>query len=121
MLAPAPPSPRASRRRSPAARISAAVAPLAVTEFRALREATHAGAGASIATSLAAAFRALREAAHAGAGASIATSLAAAVATRPVVSSGFGGADDFRFAPRAAAGFDDEDRPSLVIDGYTVI
>ena len=43
------------RVRSPAARISAAVAPPAVTEFRALREATHAGAGASIATSLAAA------------------------------------------------------------------
>ena len=51
------------RVRSPAARISAAVAPPAVTEFRALREAAHAGAGASIATSL-----------------------AAAVATRPVVS-----------------------------------
>ena len=83
MLAPAPPSPRASRRRSrhtqlrlsglPLRRatpcevaggcISAAVAPPAVTECRALREA----------------------AAHAGAGASIATSLAAAVATDPVV------------------------------------
>ena len=32
----------------------------------------------------------------------------------PFLGSGFGGADDFRFAPRAAAGFDDEDRPSLV-------
>ena len=27
----------------------------------------------------------------------------------PFLGSGFGGADDFRFAPRAAAGFDDED------------
>jgi hypothetical protein len=75
MLPLAPPSPRASRRRSrrtlrrlsgsflrratpcevAGGCISAAVAPPAVTEFRALREATHAGAGASIATSLAAA------------------------------------------------------------------
>ena len=43
------------RVRSPAARISSAVAPPALTSCRALREAAHAGAGASIATSLAAA------------------------------------------------------------------
>ena len=32
----------------------------------------------------------------------------------PFLGSGFGGADDFRFAPRAAAGFDDEDNLWLV-------